>query len=57
MSRGYGDIAGQIADVGRFAVRLRHRKGPLRWVVFAVFGVPLAVAVGVGVAEVLTRIF
>lgn len=56
MSKGYGDVEGQIADVGRFASRLRHVRGPMRWGAYAfvaIFVVPLLVAVGLGIAQLL----
>lgn len=53
-SRGYGDVEGQVRDVGWFAARLRHTPGPMRWgamVLVALFVVPLAIAVALGIAE------
>lgn len=54
MSRGFGDVEGQIADVGHFASRLRHHSGPLRWIALtlvALIVIPLTIAVGLGIAE------
>ena len=58
MSRGYGDVDGQIADVGRFVGRLRHLPRPMRWCAWALaamFAVPLTIAVVLGVVELVRR--
>ena len=60
MSKGYGDIEGQIQDVGRFAVGLRRRHGRAGWAaVFLVllFVVPLGIAMVLGIAEAISRLF
>lgn len=60
MSGGYGDIEGQIRDVGRFATRLRRGRAPWRWVAIvlvALFAVPLAIAVLLGIVEAISRVF
>jgi hypothetical protein len=60
MSGGYGDIEGQIHDVGHFAARLRRARGTRRWVAIvlvALFAVPLGIAVLLGIVEAISGIF
>jgi uncharacterized membrane protein len=60
VSRGYGDIEGQIQDAGRFAIGLRRGRGVRRWGavgLMLLFAVPLGIAMVLGITEAILRLF